>query len=120
MRIGEALGLQWGDIDFNGRFAEIQRTFSNGRLSTPKSNKSRRVDLSVQLTETLKGLLVERKKETLRRGWGDVPSWVFFNSAPTPIQHSNFIGRVWPKLLAKIGLRRFPVFMTSAIPTRVS
>src|SRR5581483_1594344 len=109
MRIGEAFGLQWSDIDFNGRFADVQRTFSNGQLSTTKSNKSRRVDLSIQLTETLKALLVERKKETLHRGWREVPSWVFFNDSPTPIQHSNFIGRVWPKILAKVGLRRFRI-----------
>jgi integrase len=27
MRIGEALGLQWGDIDFNGRFIEVKRQY---------------------------------------------------------------------------------------------
>ena len=26
MRIGEALALQWGDIDFNGRFIQIRRS----------------------------------------------------------------------------------------------
>ncbi|MBI3302995.1 MAG: tyrosine-type recombinase/integrase [Deltaproteobacteria bacterium] len=66
LRIGEAFALQWGDIDFHGRFAEVQRTFSNGRLSTPKNNRSRRVDLSLRLTDTLNALLLERKKETLR------------------------------------------------------
>jgi integrase len=73
VRLGEALGLQWGDLDFHNRFIEVRRTFSNGRVSTPKSGKGRRVDMSQQLTETLKVLLVERKRETLRRGWGEVP-----------------------------------------------
>jgi integrase len=109
MRIGEALALQWGDLDFQGRFAEVRRTLRKGRLSTPKSNKSRRVDLSQQLTETLKSLLVERKKETLKRGWGEVPPWVFINQAPVPIQHSHLLGRVWPKLLGKAGLRRIRI-----------
>ena len=27
MRIGEILGLQWGDIDFNGKFIHVQRSF---------------------------------------------------------------------------------------------
>jgi hypothetical protein len=29
--------------------------------------------MSQQLTETLKALLLERKKETLRSGWGELP-----------------------------------------------
>src|SRR5262249_28921150 len=71
-RVGEVLALQWEDIDFHGRFVEVCRTFSHHRISTPKSGKARRVDLSLQLIETLKGLLLERKKETLRKGWGEV------------------------------------------------
>jgi integrase len=73
LRMGEAIGLQWGDIDFHGRFIEVKRTLSHGNISTPKSGKSRRVDMSLQLTETLKAVLVERKRETLREGWGEVP-----------------------------------------------
>ena len=46
MRIGEALGLQWGDIDFNSRFITIQRGRSKSRTETPKNGKSRRVDMS--------------------------------------------------------------------------
>ena len=67
------------------------------------------MDLSVQLTETLKALLVERKKETLRRGWGEVPPWVFINQAPVPIHHCNFIERVWPRLLTKAGFRHIRI-----------
>jgi integrase len=109
MRIGEAFGLRWEDIDFHGRFADVQRTFSNGRLSTPKNNRSRRVDLSLQLTETLKALLVERKKDTLREGWGEVPPWVFISQERTPIHRSLFAGRVWPKILAKANMRRIRI-----------
>ena len=54
MRIGEALGLQWGDVDFNSRFITIQRTVARAYIGTPKNGKSRRVDMSLQLTETLK------------------------------------------------------------------
>lgn len=104
VRLGEAFGFQWGDIDFAGRFMEIRRTLSDGRLTVPKSGKTRRVDLSQQLTETLKVLLLERKKETLRNGWGDVPEWVFISSVGTPLQR-RCIGRVWKKLLPAVGLR---------------
>lgn len=106
LRIGEACAVQWGDIDLNGRFLEVRRNLVHHRLTTPKSGKTRRVDISRQLTETLKALLVERKKETLRYGWGEVPVWVFMNRAGQPIDPDGFRGRVWPKLLAKVGGRR--------------
>ena len=63
------------------------------------------MDMSSQLTETFKTLLVERKKETLQRGWGEVPPWVFISNERNPIDQANFHSRVWRKLLAKAGLR---------------
>ncbi len=68
MRFGEALGLQWGDIDFEGRFINIQRSLSKGKIETPKSGQSRKVDMSQQLTETLLNLKHDRKLEKLKRG----------------------------------------------------
>jgi integrase len=106
MRIGEAIALQWGDADLAGRSADVKRNLVDGHLTTPKSGKARRVDLSAQLTETLKALLVERKKETLRHGWGEVPAWVFVNECGNPLGPENFRHRVWPKILAKAELRR--------------
>jgi len=64
------------------------------RLTTPKNGKTRRVDMSQQLTETLRALHLERKKETLRKGWGEVPSWVFTNEEQNPVDQDNFRGRV--------------------------
>jgi integrase len=48
-----------------------------GRVTTPKSGKSRRVDMSPQLAETLKAHLTATKKETLRKGWKEPPEWLF-------------------------------------------
>jgi integrase len=62
MRIGEALGLSWGDIDFNGRFIHVQRGVSRGRIELPKNSKTRKVNMSEQLTEALKVHLIESKK----------------------------------------------------------
>jgi len=39
LRIGEALALRWGDVDFNGRFIEVKRSVVRGRISTPKNGK---------------------------------------------------------------------------------
>lgn len=40
MRIGEALALQWDDIDFNGRFIHVQRGLSRKKIETPKNGKN--------------------------------------------------------------------------------
>ena len=34
MRIGEALGLQWGDVDFQGRFIDIRRNAVRRKITT--------------------------------------------------------------------------------------
>jgi integrase len=109
LRVGEAVALHWGDLDFHGRFINVHRNWVDGRLTTPKSGKGRRVDMSLHLTETLKALLVERKKETLKKGWGEVPEWVFTNEVGNMMDPDNFRKRVWPKLLEKAGLRHLRI-----------
>jgi integrase len=107
MRLGELFGLQWGDIDFEGHFIEVRRTVKDGgKVFPPKNGKIRRVDLSDQLAATLGALLVERKAETLRKGWPEVPDWVFCSETGTSLHKSDFERRVFHKLLAKAGLRR--------------
>jgi integrase len=105
LRLGEAIGVQWEDLDFHGRFIEVRHTWSGGKLTTPKSGKARRVDMSQGLSDTLKALLIERKKETLRKGWGEVPPWVFTNALGKPIRAWDFRDRIWRKLLAAASLR---------------
>lgn len=50
-----------GDIDFQGRFIEVQRNFARGRFATPKGGESRRVDMSLELTQVLRDLLTDRQ-----------------------------------------------------------
>ncbi len=109
MRIGEALALQWGDIDFNGRFITIKRGFSRGRVEAPKNGKMRKVDMSKQLTETLSALNHQRKREALAKGWGEVPLWVFISTEGTPLNKDNWKKRVFDKALIKAKLRKIRV-----------
>jgi integrase len=51
LRLGEALALQWRDIDYTDRVIHVARAFSGGRLETPKSGAGRTVDLSQQLCD---------------------------------------------------------------------
>ena len=109
MRLGEALGLQWGDLDFHGNFIEIRRALVEGRLTTTKTGKTRRVDGSPQLMATLKSLKLRRKEQALRQGWGKVPEWIFINQDGKPIDQGNLRGRVHYKACENAKLRRIRI-----------
>ncbi len=89
MRIGELFGLEWADIDFNGRFIEVRRSMVKGRTETPK-NETRRVDMSKQLTDTLKERKTQRKRETLSKGWLKIPDRVFVGEKGCTLDSDNF------------------------------
>src|SRR5262245_38506852 len=103
MRMGEALGLQWSDVDFGGREIRIDRAFSAGRIDTPKSGHGRTIDMSNQLTTTLLRLQLERKTETLKHGWAEMPEWVFCTEIGTPLDESR-VRKIFSKVLKPAGL----------------
>ena len=109
MRMGGSLALKWGDIDFNGRFIWIQRTFSRRLIGIPKSGKKRKVDMSLQLTEVLKSHKLKAKQDALKNGKGVLREWVFVNKAGSPVDIDNWRIRVFHKALEKAGLRQIRV-----------
>jgi len=109
MRLGEAIGLQWGDIDFNSRFITIQRGRSKSRTETPKNGKSRKVDMSQQLTDTLLQLKRHRAEEKLKQGWKEMPLWVFLTYKGTPLIEGHWRDRVFNKVLEKAKLRKIRI-----------
>jgi integrase len=98
MRLGEALALHWDDVDFGQREIRVARAFSGGRLETPKSGHGRTVDMSQQLAKCLLRLHIDRKAETLKRGWSAMPPWVFCSEVGTPLQVAN-VRRVFARTL---------------------
>jgi integrase len=105
LRLGEAFGLQWQDIDFQAREIRVARAFSEGRLDTPKSGHGRTVDMSQQLAARLARLLLERKAETLKRGWREMPPWVFCTRTAAPLNKGN-VRRVFVRVLKRAKLPR--------------
>ena len=55
----------------------MARNLSGGQVGTPKSGSGRDVDVSQQLADRLARLRVSRATEALRRGWGELPAWLF-------------------------------------------
>ena len=81
----------------------MARAFSAGQIDTPKSGHGRTVDMSQQLAAELRRLQVERKAETLRRGWREMPPWVFITEAGTPLDKSK-VRKVFTRALKRAGL----------------
>jgi integrase len=120
LREGELIALKGIDVDFKGKFIDVQRSISRGTVSTPKNGKSRRVDMSSQLAEVLQGLLSKKRSEALQaemtKQVGDrrdaatvvnevMQDWLFTTPTGTRLEPSN-LRKVFNKLLTTAGLRR--------------
>ena len=105
VRIGEALAVQWDDVDFAGRCIEIKRSIVRGRISKPKNGKTRRVDMSQHLADTMKAYRLECKKKGLKSGQGGLPKYLFQNNQGGMVDTNNWRRRVFKKVLEKAKLR---------------
>jgi integrase len=102
MRLGEVLALEWGDIDFAGRFIQVQRSYRKRVLTGTKTGKIRRVDMSDQLHDELARLLTKRKAEGLAAGLGAAVETVFHTRGEHTSQ--NTMRAAWARVLKKTGL----------------
>ncbi len=126
MRLGELVALQPGDLDFEGGFIWVRRNCSMGKITTPKSGKGRKVDMSNGLAAVLKEYLTQRKRDALKKGWGEPPEWLFYQDgkhtyewigektvthiAPgTLLDINNLRKRIFYKALEKAGLRQIRI-----------
>lgn len=109
LRLGELIALQPADFDFSGGFIEVKRSYTKGHLTTTKSGKIRHVDMSKELVETLKGHLLDRKKDTLKHGWKEPPEFLFYNDVGGMVDPDNLRRRTFSKLLEKAGLRHIRI-----------
>ena len=74
LRRGEVVALRWGDIQFGtndddpNRYILVQHNYVARQFTTPKSKKSRRVDLSRQLRAVLLELRDKRLLKAFAAG----------------------------------------------------
>ena len=104
LRIGEALAVQWDDVDLAGRTVRVARALGDNGvdLDTPKSGHGRDVDLSAQLVATLRALDTATKARALRTGQPQ-PVWVFPSEASTPLDPHN-VRRAFRRMLKRAAL----------------
>ena len=106
LRQGELIGLQWGDVDWNGNFIEVRRTNFNGHISTPKNGKPRRVDMSDGLAAVLNDHRKRIAAEALKSG-RPMPEWVFPGEGGGPVE-ASWLRKRFESCLKKAGLRHVP------------
>jgi len=104
LRQGELIALQWGDIDWRGKFIEVRRSNYMGNLTCPKSGKGRRVDMSDQLAAALTDHKRSVAAEAIKAGRA-FPEWVFPTIDGTALDAAN-VRRSLSLCLKKAGLRR--------------
>jgi integrase len=54
LRRGEAIAMEWTDLDFQRRSIHVRRSEWDGHVTTPKGGRWRRVPMTVRLAEALK------------------------------------------------------------------
>jgi integrase len=99
LRLGEALGLQWPDVDLDHAMLHVVRAFSNRRIETPKSGHARTVDMSPELVTRLRRRLAELEVERV-----DAP--VFPTMLGTP-QDESRVRKAMARILAVAKLPHF-------------
>jgi len=114
LRKGELIALKWGDIQFgedhndSNRYILVQRNYAQGRFTSPKSNRARRVDLSRQLGAELLALREQHLLSAMMAGKASIADDLVFPShAGTVIKPDNIVPRYKEPALEKAGLRRF-------------
>ena len=105
LRIGEAVALRWEDIDFNGRFIKVERTYYKGRIGSTKNGKPRRVDMSQQL----KDALLELKKGRVVVDIDEDSQWVFTDTKGDLLDVDNWRRRIFTPALKRAGVKRIRI-----------
>ncbi len=106
LRRGELIGLQWGDVDLEGRYLLVRRAVVRSKVGLPKSNKIRRVDLSSQLCAELVARREVRELEAMSNGQTlrlDEP--VFLSPMGFRWDERN-LEKPWYQVLKASGIRR--------------
>jgi integrase len=107
LRVGEIQALEWKDLDFDNRLIEVNKTYYHGEVTSTKNKKTRQVDMTPRLADTLIELRLLQKKEALKTG-KLVPKRVFA-FVGSKVLNRDPLRRALNACLDSAGLRRIRV-----------
>jgi integrase len=97
--------LKWEDVDLDAGSLRVNRALSGGKLTAPKTKRSRRrIDLSAASVAALRAHRKRQLEERMRLSalWRD-HGLVFPSAVGTPLSHRNVV-RAFKDLLKRAGL----------------
>lgn len=104
--MGEVIGLQWSDIDWNGRFIIIRRAVRRGEIGETKTGRERPVDMTDRLYGALESLHKQRQRDVMEHGTGLLPYLYQRNGKPLS---QNSMRNVFKQALTKAKLRHIRI-----------
>lgn len=107
LRFSEWTALRPEDLDFRHGAILVRRGCYHGVVTTPKSGKGRRVDMSRQLAAVLQGWLTLREAEAAVEG-RPPGLWLFPGANGKPVDRDTFAYRAWRPILRRAGVRYRP------------
>ena len=112
IRLGEALGLTWSDIDFETDMLSINKTYANETgVKTPKTESGIR---EIKLNESTVKVLIEHQNKQLEKQMELPAYWnnlnlIFSSSIGSHISRHNLYGRHFNKILEKANLKKIRI-----------
>ena len=114
LRMGEALGLRWADIDLDAGTLRVNRQLQRMRrdgdksgtlvFSEPKNASRRTIDLPQRAVEALRSHRKRQLEGKLRTTDYEDSGLVFATGKGTPLDAQNIINRFFKPLLKRAGL----------------
>jgi integrase len=98
LRLGEALGLQWQDVDFATRTIRVERGVSSGQIETPKAGHGRTVEMSGDLARILQRVHMRLPDRAKKHRWKALPPWLFCTRSGKLLEPHN-VRKVFRKCL---------------------
>jgi hypothetical protein len=91
------------------RELRVERSWSLRRIETPKTGTTRTVDMSEQLVRALRRYEIDRMVEKVKRGWAEMPLWVFCTDEDTPLDESR-VRKAFGQALKRAKLPSFRLY----------
>jgi integrase len=101
LRIGEAIALEWRDVDWDGCALQIVRAAKDSGIGTPKGDRSRRVHIAPYLLD----LLRQHRSDDARQD-GELSKLVFHSPNGRMLDRHNVRRRGHDAALGEAGLPR--------------
>lgn len=110
LRLGEIAALEWKNIDWHNHQILVEQSWRNSVLEKTKTGEPRKVDISNQLYDELKGLYHQRKVEAVKKGI-EAPVGPIWPDKNGIYISQNTIRNNWKRILRKSGLahRKFHI-----------